>query len=148
MEQIDVLKDSKIGVFDLNNKGQELQKQWGEVFARELSKNQKRQIHYGQFMWHVFSYELLPCKKGQRARDAFDLVSKDECYIFYQNNQNALLIEKAASLKSNHIINEIDGYIHDVYVVDKDFSWTYILTHEENCGPYFYRLAEEPFFFN
>lgn len=99
-------------------------------------------------MWHAFSYELLPCKKGQRARNAFDIVSKDECFIFYQNNQNALLIEKAASLKSDHIINEIDGYIHDVYVVDKAFSWTYIQTHEEDEGPYFYKPVLDPVFFN
>ena len=26
---------------------------------------------------------------------------------------------------------------HDVYLVDKDFTWTYVHTHEEACGPYF-----------
>jgi hypothetical protein len=148
MEQIDLLKDCGISVMELNNKGQELQKQWGEVFAKDLSKNQKRQIHYGQFLWHVFSYELLPCKKGQTARNAFDIVLKDECFIFYQNNKNAFLLEKSGGLKSDHIINEIEGLIHDVYVVDKYFSWTYIQTHEEDCGPYFYKPVTEPFFFN
>ncbi|MBT2723991.1 DUF4275 family protein [Bacillus sp. ISL-46] len=37
----------------------------------------------------------------------------------------------------------MDGYIDDVYVVDKDFTWTYILTHEYFCGPYFYQPGEE-----
>ncbi|MDF2791606.1 MAG: hypothetical protein K0S80_4708 [Neobacillus sp.] len=147
MEQIDLLIDNGLSVIELNNKGQELKKQWGEVFAKDLSRNQKRQIHYGRFLWHVYSYELLLCKKGQRARNAFDIVSKNDCFIFYQNKENALLLENARSLKSEHIINEIDGYIHDVYLVDKDFSWTYIQTHEEDCGPYFYKLVDEPFFF-
>ncbi|MGG0542680.1 DUF4275 family protein [Priestia aryabhattai] len=24
-------------------------------------------------------------------------------------------------------------------MVDKDFTWTYVITHESSCGPYFYR---------
>ncbi|MEB4860215.1 MULTISPECIES: DUF4275 family protein [Priestia] len=23
--------------------------------------------------------------------------------------------------------------------MDKDFTWTYVITHESSCGPYFYR---------
>ena len=30
----------------------------------------------------------------------------------------------------------------DWYLVDKDFSWTYVHTHEEMCGPYFCRAAD------
>ena len=25
----------------------------------------------------------------------------------------------------------------DWYVVDRNFTWTYVQTHEEDCGPYF-----------
>ncbi|MDE6456785.1 MAG: DUF4275 family protein, partial [Dysosmobacter sp.] len=27
----------------------------------------------------------------------------------------------------------------DWYLVDKDFTWTYVHTHEGGCGPYFCR---------
>ena len=27
----------------------------------------------------------------------------------------------------------------DWYLVDKDFTWTYVQTHEADCGPYFCR---------
>ncbi len=27
----------------------------------------------------------------------------------------------------------------EIYVVASDWSWTYMKTHEEECGPYFYR---------
>ena len=30
----------------------------------------------------------------------------------------------------------------DWYLVDKDFTWTYAHTHEEDCGPYFCRAQE------
>ena len=30
----------------------------------------------------------------------------------------------------------------DWYVVDKDFTWTYAQTHEDECGPYFCRCPE------
>jgi hypothetical protein len=26
---------------------------------------------------------------------------------------------------------------HDWYLVDKHFTWTYVHTHEADCGPYF-----------
>ena len=32
--------------------------------------------------------------------------------------------------------NSLDSFA-EVYVVDKDFKWTYIKTHENMCGPYF-----------
>ena len=27
----------------------------------------------------------------------------------------------------------------EIYVVSSDWSWTYMKTHEDDCGPYFYR---------
>ncbi|TDK61784.1 DUF4275 family protein [Bacillus salipaludis] len=142
MEQINLLKSKGILVTELMNKREELLKQWGEAFAKDISKNQKREIYFGKCLWHVFSYNVLPSKKGQRARNAFNMLVKDECYIFYQEYKNALMIENARSLKPEDIVNEIEEYIHDVYVVDTDFSWTYIQTHEEDCGPYFYNIGK------
>jgi ribosomal protein S17E len=148
MEQIDLLIDKGISVTVLKNKGKELRKRWGEAFANDISKNQKRQIFYRNFLWHIFSYEVLSCKEGHKASVAFNLNMKDECYIFYHKYKNALLLENAGNLTSEDINNEIGGYIHDAYVVDKDFSWTYIRTHEDDCGPYFYKPVKDPIFFN
>lgn len=52
--------------------------------------------------------------------------------------QIELLKVKGRSIKAEDLINELNGYIDDVYVVDKDFSWTYIYSHEYFCGPYFF----------
>ena len=32
-------------------------------------------------------------------------------------------------------------YGADWYLVDKDFTWTYVHTHEADCGPYFCQAA-------
>jgi hypothetical protein len=141
MEQIDLLTDKGIRVIELNNKRNELIKRWGESFVKDIPKNQKRHISYGRFMWHLFSSNVLSCKKGGSARKAFNRIMKDECYIFYQEFQNALLLKNASSLTSEDIIE------CDVYVVDKDFTWTYIVTHEEDYGPYFYEPVIDPIFF-
>jgi hypothetical protein len=140
MEQLDLLKDKGIRVMELNNKRNELIKRWGESFVKDIPKN-------GRFMWHIFNYDGLSCKKGQSAKKAFNRVIKDECYIFYQEFENALLLENANSLTSEDIINEYEGNICDVYVVNKDFTWTFIVTHEEDYGPYYYESVVDPFFF-
>ena len=31
----------------------------------------------------------------------------------------------------------------DIYVVDKEFTWTYVNTHERSCGPYFSKIKNE-----
>ncbi|MBT2655859.1 DUF4275 family protein [Bacillus sp. ISL-18] len=143
MEQIDLLKAKGIIVTKLKNKRNELRKQWEETFAKHLSKSQKRKIYLHQHLWHIFSYKKLSCLEEQKARDAFNRTMKDTCYIFYQDNEYVLLLENITSLKAEDIINEFDHYINDVYVVDKNFSWTYVHTHEYFCGPYFYQQMGE-----
>jgi hypothetical protein len=90
MEQFDLLKAKCISVIELNNKRNELIKRWGESFVKDIHKNKKRHIDYGYFMWHVFSNNVLPCKKGQSANKAFNRRIKDDCYIFYQQFNHAL----------------------------------------------------------
>jgi hypothetical protein len=143
LEQINLLKSKGIHVDELKNKREELRKQWEDAFAKNLSKSQKSKIYFHQHLWHVFSYNKLSCLEYQKARDAFNKIKKDECYIFYQDNESALLLDNARSLKAEDILNEINGYIEDVYVANKDFSWTYIQTHEIFCGPYFFQQVKK-----
>ena len=32
--------------------------------------------------------------------------------------------------------------IDDVYITAEDFSWTYVHTHEEMCGPYIFKKGD------
>ena len=85
--------------------------QWLRHFAPNLSKDQFEKYIRDQYIWHVFSWELIEFDGllvGNDARQAFDQAIKNDC----------------------------------IYVVAKDYSWTYIKTHEgDSCGPYFLRKA-------
>ncbi|CAM3916633.1 DUF4275 domain-containing protein [Cytobacillus oceanisediminis] len=58
-------------------------------FAKQLSKSQKSKIYFNQYLWHVFSFEKLVSLESQEAIDSFNKVKKKECYLFYQDNENA-----------------------------------------------------------
>ncbi|WP_199426956.1 DUF4275 family protein [Thermaerobacillus caldiproteolyticus] len=130
----DVLQDKKIVVTELTNKGEELRKQWENKFADSISLVEKDSIYFDQFLWHVFSYEKLSCLKDEEAIKAFNNEIKKVCYVFYQHDDHALMLNNAERIKAEDFENE-----NDVYVVDKDFEWTYVHTHEYYCGPYFYK---------
>ena len=120
------------------------EKQWMNHFASGISKEdiKKYVVSTGNYIWHVFSWKLLPEETylvGDEARRAYDAADKKNAmYIdaFGDGVCKALdeKYEKAASLE----------VLTEVYVAAKDFSWTYIKTHEEDfCGPYFCRKNSE-----
>ncbi len=116
--------------------------QWLRHFARGLSKKQRETYVDNQFIWHVFSFDLIPCRgllTGNAARDAFDRVEKNDCIscdLFGIGVMDQLPDEWNTAAK-------IEGNPLEFYVVAKDFSWTYIKTHEGDlCGPYFLRLEK------
>nr|WP_225941956.1 DUF4275 family protein [Sporosarcina limicola] len=43
--------------------------------------------------------------------------------------------------KVNEIVAADFDDQQDIYIIDKDFSWTYVHTHESSCGPYFYKVV-------
>ncbi|RFU70547.1 DUF4275 family protein [Peribacillus saganii] len=141
MDIEDILKSKKVKVTEIPSWGTYLRKPWELNFANHLSFNDKKSIYlYDQdgacgYLWHLFSYGKKSCKKDEQAQTAFNNEQKDKCYIFYQHSDHALLIENARLFSADDLINE-----EDVYVVDKEFSWTYVKTHETGwCGPYFSR---------
>jgi hypothetical protein len=56
---------------------------------------------------------------------------------FFQHSDFALLLENASTFHTDDLIDEIGT---DMYIVDKQFRWTFVLTHETGwLGPYFSR---------
>lgn len=141
MELIDILKSKKVKVIERQKWGAFLRKQWEDNFASHMSATEKKAIYlydtdgFCGYLWHLFSYEKRDCLKGEEAEQAFNDEYKNSCYIFYQHTDDTLILEEAAVFNANDLLNETD-----VYVVDKEFSWTYVKTHETGwCGPYFSR---------
>ncbi|MDJ0333540.1 DUF4275 family protein [Planococcus sp. S3-L1] len=128
------LQDKNLSFTLVPNKGNVLEQKWEEAFAKGISQSQKRKIAFKQCMWNVFSWRKIECLKEQQAIEAFDLQKKAGCYLICTSSEEAIHITKANRLKAK----DITHVGSDLYIVDEHFTWTYVLTHEEDCGPYFY----------
>ena len=116
-------------------------KKWIQIFAESIpeSKLKKYVLSYGNFIWHIFSWQLLDEKRyltGKSAEEAYNAVDKKGAlYIeWFKSDHTDVLTD---DLKSSKALSNL----YEVYVVAEDFSWTYIKTHEnEMCGPYFMKI--------
>lgn len=141
MDIVNRLKEKKVKVREIPGWGSYLRNQREESFVGHLSDQEKEEIYLDGYLWHVFSYEERECLEKEQANQAFNNVFKNQCYVFYQHSDYAFIIEDAASVKVNNFIEKDDLYESDVYIVDKGFTWTYVNTHEGNCGPYFSKIV-------
>ena len=89
---------------------------------------------HGNLLWHLFTWGDVPCIKGDEARIAFDALQYTEAIRFYDGYSNHIegisVIDKVSAKKVDKDKKS------DVYIVAKDFSWTYVRTHECDLGPY------------
>ena len=113
-------------------------KRWEDTFVHHLSEREKEEIYlHGDryscgYLWHVFCNGKRPHLMQAAANEALDAQKKTKCYVFHQRLLEVLVIDQAAALKALHFEQE-----EDVYIVDKDFTWTYVVTHESDFGPYY-----------
>ncbi len=69
------------------------------------------------------------------AMDAYDKIDKsDAIYIDWWEKDESHNI--TLDLSTSAALNDMS----EVYVAASDFSWTYIVTHESTCGPYFMKI--------
>lgn len=136
---VDTLQKKRVKVRKIPKWGVYLRKQWEDHFAGHLNEHEKSKIHLHDkgkssgFLWHIFSFEKRECFTEKQADEVFNEVQKHACYVFYQHSNDALIIENLSRITAEDFENE-----QDIYVVDKDFAWTYVNTHENGwCGPYF-----------
>ncbi len=110
---------------------------WLKNFASDIPISDiKRYVKStGNYLWHIFSWNLIPesrYQSGQKAKEAFDKADKrGSWYINWFKDDRAHQI--VPELKNADCF---DQFV-EVYVVAKNFEWTYIKTHESECGPYF-----------
>ena len=128
----------------------DFEKKWMSCFANDIDKEaiQKYVVATGNYIWHVFSWELLPKENyltGDAARKAYSILSEHqrECALYIERPMAHFGDEKSFSLSpKDSTAEKLDNY-KEIYVAAADFSWTYIKTHEgDSCGPYFYRKEE------
>lgn len=112
---------------------------WTKLFAVSVPKEERKKVHFEQFKWHLFSFNLLDALTEDEARAAFDAQPKDSVYLFWQHTKEAYLIKNAHLLKAEDFDHPFIPF-KDFYLFSPEGKWTYIHTHEIMCGPYFYKL--------
>lgn len=118
------------------------EEKWLYHFAKGISKEklEKYVIDNGNYIWHIFSWELIEKEKylvGEEARKYFDFVDKNDS-VYYEPFEKNNIKELTSQMDSEYI-----DKFYEIYIVSDDWSWTYIKTHEgDNCGPYFYKIKE------
>lgn len=117
--------------------------QWLRHFAQGIRKDQYEKYVKDQFIWHIFSWELAKPEgllTGDAARRAFDEAVKTDC-IFCDMFGDGGVTDRPSPRSDT--AEKIDRNMTEFYVVAKDYSWTYIKTHENDlCGPYFLKKSE------
>ncbi len=112
---------------------------WLENFASDIpEKDIKRYVeHFGNYIWHVFSWDLLDKKQyliGEDAKKEYDKTDKKGAfYIEWFKDNHTKDITWALNTAE-----ALDDFV-EIYIVGKNFEWTYIKTHEHGLGPYFFR---------
>jgi len=115
---------------------------WLDAFAGEVSEVElgKHVIAEGNYLWHIFSWKLVPCLEGNAARQALAGVSGLDLYLFYYecSPEDMPQVQSVTAGEIGMLPGDLDWYL-----VDKDFTWTYVHTHEADCGPYFCEVAKQ-----
>ena len=134
-----VFDELGIEYFELSEKEINLyKKNWVDAFSpnnidkKEIEKLCLSNKKYTSFLWHIFSYEIL--KSEENPKECYNVENKSKCVIISNIDTIGFSITNAKKLCAERL----DEFI-DVTVSSTNFSWTYCKTHEEMCGPYYYK---------
>lgn len=120
--------------------------QWLSHFAKNIEKDKISKYVKDQFIWHIFSFEIIDRDcflSGDAARHAYDEADKSDCIFCDMFGPNGVSHRMSEEYRSAASIDQIDRSLTELYVVSKDYSWTYIKTHENDlCGPYFMKIKQ------
>lgn len=133
-----MMRNKQSKKIDIPKWGKYLRGRWRERFASHLSLEEQKEIGMDGFLWHLCSWEKVECLEKDEAINAFLHQTKHKCTIFYQFVDEAYLFENASALSMNDVPYKKDDMDYsDMYVMDWDEHWTFVMTHETACGPYF-----------
>ena len=129
----------------------EVRDRWLAAFGPHVSEEDlgRHVLSGGNYLWHLFSWELVPHESGDAALAALGSADFETAYLFYYEHPpvserriRPVTREEALALARRNWeeYSAMEGA--DWYLTDKDFTWTYAQTHEANCGPYFARAED------
>lgn len=132
------MQNKELKVLEIPKWGRYLRGEWLENFAGHLTKEEQKEIYLNSFLWHLCSYEKTEFLEKEVAIKAFERQKKNQCTIFYEFTNEAFLVQNAINLKVKDLpYDRWDLNFNDIYVMDSENNWTFIITHETGLGPYF-----------
>ncbi|AST90003.1 atp synthase f1 subunit delta [Sutcliffiella cohnii] len=138
------LSKSTIKFYEIPKWGRYLRGKWEASFASHLSTVEKEAIYFKSFLWHLCSWEKVDCYEKHDAIKMFERQEKMKCTIFYEHTEEAYLIDNAKNLSVKDLPHDqFHMYYGDMYVMDWNGQWTFIMTHESECGPYFINASRK-----
>lgn len=60
------------------------------IFFENLTKEEKDEIWFWQYMWHAFSYNKVESEKGKKAIESLRKHKSNDVYIIFQRNEEVL----------------------------------------------------------
>lgn len=101
-----------------------------KTFFSKLSDEDKENIYFDSYLWHAFSYGKIACLEGKEAITTFNKINKNKVYIFFQKGEEIFERENINYEKLLNMLFYEKEFDFDCYIVDKDFKWTFVFTHE------------------
>ena len=141
MEKIkEMLEKQNIKYTCPEKNGAHYRSKWRKHFASHLTLVEQERIfmlpnsNYSSYLWHIFSWDKKRHYMLVDANEAFNKLSKRKCIIFHQFSEEVLIVDDARGLRAE-LFKQFP--FDDIYIVDEAFTWSYIVTHESSCGPYY-----------
>lgn len=127
---IERLTAKGVGVTEYENQGEQARQTWRRRF---ISTGQQGRLW--PYLWEHLGNEAL-C--GEEADLAMHRAAKWTCLVFFQHSDDVLELDltQAKPIARKDLIVATMDYA-DVYIVDPAYTWTYVIPHQADWGPYF-----------
>jgi len=109
---------------------------WYQTFAYNVSQDMMNNhvLSVGNLPWHIFTWGEVKAIEGEDAVSQLKERKFKAVLVLLGYPYQYSKIKMVKSLrKLLKMINTTD----DIYLTSVDFSWTFVKTHESQCGPFF-----------
>ena len=108
-----------------------LRQQWRENFSVRLYEAEGRWL-IGEHDWHVFTYRYSRyIAEGSDAVALYKDQAATDLVVMFDNGSEVCLADFDVAPRPNRS--------YDLYVCDREMTWTMVFTHEDELGPFFAR---------
>jgi hypothetical protein len=115
---------------------------WRLVYARAMHEKAGRWV-LPDHEWHVMSYGYAIHVSGAAAEEHYLALNSEATYLVYLEHcpipMCHVSVGDLPSLEFLHCLYAPEGGLCDIYVFAADYSWTFVITHEPDIGPFFSR---------